>query len=295
MNINDPNDTWHGEPSEAHEPSRYRADKPPPRIAHYQIDRLLASGALTKLYLAHDENLNRPVTIKLLNTARNPDPECIEAYLSAIGRTTVLKHPNIAPVFGFGKHESFLFVVSQFVEGTDLRERLKQRLLNPSEAAEIIAAIANALQSAHEHGLFHLKLNPQRIVFDDSGKPWLFSRHFVRRELLRGGHEMIVGNPRYLSPEQVEARDGIDGKSDIFTLGLILYEMLTGSPPYKSTGGVELCREILNPIITPPSKRNPVIPAAFDEICDRAIAREPQDRYQEMSSFAEDLSALIQQ
>jgi serine/threonine-protein kinase len=266
----------------------------PEHIGRYRAERLLGQGRSGSVYLAHDKQTGRPVAVKVLQAELVSQPENAEAYLTEARMVASLAHPHIVPVQEAGSDGKFpCFIVSQYVEGVDLRRCTAAQHHNPLETAKIIITLAGALDYAHRKHLCHLNLRPGKILVDSAQKPWLFADDFLRVERL-AGDRWIPGNPYYLSPEQVAGKQALVGPlSDIYSLGVVFYQLLTGQGPYRSEGGVRLCEEILNPSNAPPSEVDDGVPRGFDHICARAMARSTRERYQTMNELAEDLTCSV--
>ena len=266
----------------------------PEYIGRYKVQRLLGRGRLGSVYLAKDEKIDQPVAIKVPLAELVSRPRDAEAYLAEARTVANLDHPHIAPIHDAGSDDKFpCFIVSNYVPGVDLRSHWITKCHSPAEAAKITVILAGALDYAHGRNLCHLNLRPGKILVDSERKPWLFADDFIQAERF-AGDRWIPGNPHYLSPEQVSGEQAFVGPmSDIFSLGVILYELVTGRGPYRSEGGVRLVEEILNPTVEPPSNIDAEIPPSLDRICARAMARSPEKRYQSMKELANELRAII--
>ena len=266
----------------------------PEYIGRYKTEGLLGQGRLGKVYLCHDKQIDQPVAVKVPLAELVSRPGDAEAYLAEARTVANLDHPHIVPIHDVGNDDNFpCFIVSKYVPGVDLRSHWITEQHSPGEAAKIMVILAGALDYAHGRNLCHLNLRPGKILVDSERKPWLLADDFIHAERF-AGDRWILGNPRYLSPEQVAGEHALVGPmSDIFSLGLILYELVTGRGPYRSQGGVRLVEEILNPTVEPPSNIDAEIPLSFDRICARAMARSPEKRYQSMKELANELRTII--
>lgn len=264
----------------------------PEYVGRYRIERLLGQGRSGVVYLAHDEQIDRLVAVKMPHAELVSTPEDAEAYLAEARTVTSLDHPHIVPVHEVGSDDNFpCFIVSQYVEGVDLGSYGVAQHHVPIEAAKIVITLAEALDCGHRKSLYLLNLRPGTIIVDSQRKPWLLADDFIRAERF-AGDRWIPGNPYYSSPEQVAGEEA-GFASDVFSLGVVLYETLTGRGPYRSEGGLRLVEEILSPSIEPPSEVDAGIPPEFDRICARAMARSPRERYQSMKELGNELRAII--
>jgi serine/threonine protein kinase len=282
--VNDPNLTGPYQPATIDQ----AAAGQPQHIGRYRVERVLGNDCLAIVYLAHDDPLQRMVAITVPQATLISRPEYFDAYLTEIRTVINLDQPHIVPVCDVGStDQSPCFVVSQYIEGDNLNEFCWGKNPTPIQSGRILVQLAEALDYTHQKNLHHLHLSPNKIVLDSENKPWLLGTDFMRVEWL-GGDFWIAGNPSYMSPEQVAGeRTHIGAASDIFSLGLVFYEMLTGRLPYRSQGGLQLCEEIVHGSIVPPSRVKDGLSAEFDKICVTALAKSPGARYQRMKDFAD--------
>ena len=248
----------------------------------YVIERELGRGGMATVYLAHDQKHGRRVAVKVLRPelASSIGPE---RFLREIQTAARLTHPHILPLHDSGEAEGLLYYVMPYIEGESLRGRLQRdRRLDLDRALQLGREVADALDYAHQHGVVHRDIKPENILIAN-GQAVVADFGIARAvsdgaELVTGAG-MSIGTPMYMSPEQVEGSPTLDGRSDIYSLGCVLFEALTGLPPFqcRSTQAILVRRLVEGP---PPLRTlNPEIPAAVEAAISRALAREPTDRF----------------
>ncbi len=279
------------------EPQATTIEAPIPRtIGRYRIFGLLGQGAFGQVYRAHDDELQRDVAIKVPHRHRLQEACDLEAYRTEAQTVARLDHPNIVPVYDVGQmDDGRCFVVSKFVDGTDLRQAAASRVLSYEEVAIVIAAVANALHHAHNAGLVHRDIKPENILIDRTGKGFLTDFGIALREEEEGEGSGIAGTPSYMSPEQARGQaDLVDGRSDIFGLGAVLYELLTGKKPFGGASAHDVMQRIATTDVRPPRQRSDKIPVEMERICLKAMSRDPPHRYPTALDMATDLRRFIQ-
>ena len=262
------------------------------KIAQYEVLSLLGRGGMGEVYLAKDMILGRMVAIKLLPSESHTFDDGYSRFEREARAVSALNHPNILTVHELGESNGMRFLATEYVDGTTLRERLSLGSMSSNEIAQIGVQLAAALGSAHSAGIIHRDIKPENIMIRndgfvkvlDFGLAKLLSESEPRSDHFEmsgidGSSHLIFGTPRYMSPEQIEGRS-IDGRSDIFSLGIVLYEAVAGRPPFDSPD-----REHLKEIIRDPEPTH--IEGPFGDIISKMLRRSPEDRFQTAAEVAD--------
>jgi formylglycine-generating enzyme required for sulfatase activity len=263
----------------------------------YRIDALLGQGGMSAVYKGIDPNLRRTVAIKLIHAHLATDREFVRRFEEEAAAVAGLRHPHIIQVFDFNHDEGTYFMVLEFVEGETLFNRL-QRLhitgqrIPPDEVLSLMSTICEAVQYAHERGLVHRDLKPANVMLTPSGQPILMDFGVAKivgmtRHTATGA---VVGTPTYISPEQVRGQD-IDHRADIYALGVMLFEMVTGRVPFDADTALSLMLKHINDPVPDARAFNPDVPARLVAIIQKALAKQPEERYQS----ARDLGLALRQ
>ncbi len=279
-----------------------RSPTPPPPNApsstadRYMIKTTLGRGAFGAVYCARDLELQRDVALKLPHRRQLDDESAAQAYLYEARVLAKLDHPNIVPVYDVGTDRAGnVFVVSKLVPGRDLRRRMEESRLSHREAAELAATVADALHYAHDEGLIHRDVKPANILLDTSNKPYVADFGLAVSLDVASCSTEIAGTLAYMSPEQAGGEgDRIDRRSDIFSLGVVLYEMLTGERPFRGETTEELIAAIREAKVVSPRLLDRTIPRPLAKICLKALSRDPADRYSSALEMAEDLNRYLE-
>jgi tetratricopeptide (TPR) repeat protein len=267
---------------------------PPDLTPRFSIDKEIGSGGMAVVYLGHDHHLDRPVAIKVLRAELSSGLD-VARFQREIGLTARLVHPGIVSVFDSGEAAGRLYYVMPFVRGDTLRSRLdRDGVLAPREVAAIGADLAEALAYAHGAGIVHRDVKPENIflvegraVLADFGIACAARHDAGDDEPTVAG--MIVGTLAYISPEQIEARQDADGRSDLYSLGCMLYELIAGEPPFQAASALALLAKHTGETPAPLSERQPGVPPSLEAIVMRLLAKNPSDRYPSAAALVPEL------
>jgi len=265
------------------------------QIDHFLVERVTARSGMSSIFRATDTRCGQPVAIKVPHPGMESDPVFLARFERELEIGNYLDHPGVMKVFP-GEDRGGLYMAMEWVEGQELRKYLMQRgKLSAERAVAIAIAICNALEHIHSRGVVHRDLKPENVMVDDEGRTKLIDFGIascaVSRRLTFGNLSQMMGTPDYISPEQVSGKPG-DARSDIYALGIMLYEMLTGKTPFRGSNPFAVMNDRIlnNPI--PPRELDPSISPQLQEVIYRALRRDPAARYATADEFAWDLEHL---
>ncbi len=267
---------------------------PAPRVlsGRYELAHLVARGGMAEVYRAHDRLLDRPVALKILFPELSVDRSFVERFRREAQAAANLSHPNIVPVFDWGEDGGTYFIVMEFVDGRALSPILRSAgPLHPDRAAEIAADVAGALAYAHRHGVIHRDVKPGNVLITEEGIVKVTDFGIARavnteESLTQTG--AVMGTATYFSPEQAEGM-GVDARSDIYSLGVVLFEMVTGRPPFLGDTPVAVASKHVREHPPTPRDINPAVPPDLEAIILKCMSKSPDNRYSTGDEFRVDL------
>jgi serine/threonine protein kinase len=282
--------------------SSWTINEPPEKLGRYQILNSLGSGSMGVVYLARDNHLNRDIAIKILHFFKRNGNSHLERFLQESRIVSHIEHPNICRVYDAGNIDPFYYMTMSYIDGMTLDEYVSSHSLSHDEKIQIVLKVARAMHVAHEHGVIHRDLKPSNIIVREDGEPVItdfglacnYQDDSSNPRLTLDG--VIIGSPAYMSPEQASCKTELTGPaSDVYSLGIILFEMLTGKLPFEGNV-VEVIAQILkNPPPAPSSFdcHEKGIPELLDHIVMKAMATKLEDRFSTMEEFTEALELYL--
>jgi serine/threonine-protein kinase len=264
-----------------------------PRIPGYHVQRVLGVGGMGVVYQAWHLRLNRPVALKMLLAGAYAQPEELKRFLREAEAVAGLHHASIVQVYEVGDLDRRPYFTMEFVEGGSLARKLTGTPWPAAPAATLVATLALAIQAAHQRGVIHRDLKPSNILLAEDGTPKITDFGLAKRldgdgDLTQSG--VPIGTPSYMSPEQAKGQvHAIGPTADVYSLGAILYELLTGRPPFRGTTSAETVRQVIDQEPVPPSRLNPETPRDLETICLKCLQKAPQQRYATARALADDL------
>jgi predicted Ser/Thr protein kinase len=266
-------------------------------IGDYELQEEIGRGGMGVVYKARQVTLNRTVAVKMIIAGVYAGPDERRRFQREAEAAAQLRHPNIVAIHEVGEHEGRSYFSMDYIEGQTLSAQLKEGKLPPARAAALVKTLAEAVHFAHQRGTLHRDLKPQNILIGTDGQPHILDFGLARpveREagLTRTGD--VMGSPSYMPPEQATGRIGdIGPATDVYALGAILYEAITGSPPFTGETAMEVLSQVIDNEPSPPRKVNPAVPADLETICLKCLEKRPERRYHSARALAEELERFL--
>jgi CHASE1-domain containing sensor protein len=278
------------------------ADDPSPgvssarKIPGYEILSELGRGGMGVVYRARHLRLNRVVALKMVLSGGHATAEERVRFLAEAEAIAAVRHPGIVQVFDFGTHDGLSFLSLELCPGGSLAGKVAGTPLAPQEAARLVEQVARAVQAAHEKGIIHRDLKPGNVLLAEDGSPKVTDFGLAKRVEVGTGLTLtgaVLGTPSYIAPEQALGRKDVGPAADVYALGAILYELLTGRPPFKAATTLDTLNQVLSEEPVPPRRRNAAVPRDLETVCLKCLAKEPEQRYASAAALAEDLGRWL--
>jgi len=260
----------------------------PERIGGYRIESMLGSGGMSVVYRAVQPGTNRVIALKVLAPALEGDPAALDRFSREAKAAASLRHHNIVTIYEANVDTSPRYIAMEYLEGGTLADRLRARRIPVVEALSIADQISSGLEHAHRRGVVHRDVKPSNVMFDAEGRVVITDFGIARAG--RGGRDGRMGTPQYMSPEQAKGQEA-DHRSDVYSLAVLVYEMLTGRVPFSRPEPLATLRQVAEDPPPPPRRLNPALPPRVDRVLLRALDKNPDRRYQSAQAFHRELLA----
>jgi WD40 repeat protein len=284
-----------GRPTEPTEPEAAERAMARPSVTGYEILDELGRGGMGVVYRARQLRLNRPCALKMIRAGDLAGPRDAIRFLAEAEAAAQLRHPHIVQIYGMGEHDGRSYLELEYVEGGSLARRLDGTPWPPRRAAELIATLAGALEVMHARGIVHRDLKPSNILLEADGTPKISDFGVAKALGVDSGltaTDEVLGTPSYMAPEQARGGKHAGPAADVYALGAILYELLTGRPPFKAATFLETLEQVRSAEPVPPGRLQPRLPRDLETICLKCLEKEPTRRY-EAAALTEDLRRFL--
>jgi beta-lactam-binding protein with PASTA domain/predicted Ser/Thr protein kinase len=260
----------------------------------YRVIRRLGSGGMADVYCAEDTQLGRDIALKLLYRRFAEDSDFVERFRREASSAAGLQHPNVVQVFDRGQWDGTYYIAMELLHGRNLKQVVRDHgALEPALAVDLVIQILKAARFAHRRGIVHRDIKPHNVIVDHEGRAKVTDFGIARA----GASDMtetgsIMGTAQYLSPEQAQGLP-VDARSDLYSIGIVLYELLTGTPPFEAESPVTIALKQVSETPVPPLQRNPAVPPPLDAVVMRALRKEPSERFQDADAFIAALESAM--
>ncbi|MFZ1398602.1 MAG: serine/threonine-protein kinase [Candidatus Promineifilaceae bacterium] len=269
----------------------------PQRIGRYKIIEEIARGGMAAVFLAEDPLIRRKVAVKVLsNRLLEDDPNYYDRFQQEAETIAALEHSAVIPIYDFGHQGDLSYIVMRYMPGGTLEDRLQNGALPLEEVGFVMERVGSALAEAHEKGILHRDIKPANILFNGRSEPFL-SDFGTAKNLAAAkgitGTGVMIGTVEYMSPEQIQGAKEMDGRTDIYALGIVLFFMLTGHLPFKGDSIVSIVMAHLSSPVPSVQEAIPTLKPPWDDILYKALAKKPEDRYQKVNELVQAVKELV--
>ncbi|MCC6615384.1 MAG: protein kinase [Anaerolineae bacterium] len=271
--------------------------QPDQMVGPYRIIRQIGQGGMATVYQAYHERLDRPVAVKVMHQALLQDPTFLTRFEREAKIIARLDHPHIVPVYDYSEIDGQPYLVMKYVEGRTLKQTLIKRALTIEEILDILTPIGNALDYAHQMGVLHRDIKPSNIILDGRDTPYLTD--FGMARMAQAGDstistDMMLGTPQYISPEQALGKTDLDARTDLYSLGVVLYEVIVGQVPFSGDTPYSVIHDHIYRPLPLPTAINPEVPRPVEQVLVKALSKEPAKRFQSARELMDALRQAIQ-
>lgn len=262
------------------------------KIGRYEVEKELAQGGMGVIFLARDPYIQRQVVVKVLMYSRTADEVYREFFQQEAEVIAALEHPCIVPIYDFGWHGEQPYIVMRYMAGGSLEDKLSKEETKQTEIAHMFKRIAEALDAAHARKIIHRDVKPSNFLFDSTGEIFLSDFGIAKSKFTDDEGEWLVGTPAFMSPEQIKG-NSVDGRADVYSLGIVLYRLLTGQLPFAADTTTALINAHVDLPIPDLRLVKKNIPTVWQEVVGKAMAKDPNDRYPTAGDFARDVHEVV--
>jgi serine/threonine protein kinase len=257
-------------------------------VGPYRILEQLGQGGMASVFKAYHAALDRYVAMKVLHPAFKEDPNFISRFQREAKVVARLEHPNIVPIYDYAEHSGSPYLVMKYIEGETLKARLNERSLTKQEAVEIATAVGGALSYAHKQGVLHRDIKPSNVLLSNDGSIYLADFGLAR--IAQAGastlsKDVMMGTPQYISPEQAQGNKKLDDGTDIYSMGVVLYELVVGRVPFNADTPFSIIHDHIYTPLPVPSKVNPKVPKHVEKVLLKALAKERESRFESVDAL----------
>lgn len=257
------------------------------KVGPYQIQEQLGQGGMAIVFKAYHSDLERYVALKVMDAALSKEPGFLERFRREARVIANLDNPRIVPVYGFDEHNKQPYIVLKFIDGQTLRSRMQTSPLSKTEILKIVMSVGNGLQYAHNRGILHRDIKPSNVLISNDGRVYLTDFGLAR--ILEGTSsltgDMIVGTPHYISPEQAMNAEKIDEGTDIYSFGVMIYEMVVGCLPFEADTAFSVIEDHIYKLPPPPTSINPNLSPEIEQVILKALAKQRDDRFMRVADL----------